>query len=140
MTDVFTTDKRSWIMSRVSGRNTKPEIIVRKIIHRMGYRFRLHERKLPGKPDIVLPKHKKIILIHGCFWHGHHGCKRSKRPESNADFWNKKIDGNITRDEINRTELEKLGWKVLIVWDCQTRDLETLKNILAGFLGCKGDT
>jgi len=106
MTDVFSQEKRSWIMSRVKGRDTKPEILVRSFIFRMGFRFRLHRRDLPGTPDIVLPRHGKVIFVHGCFWHGHKRCPRSKRPTTNENFWNKKLDGNIKRDKRYRRELE----------------------------------
>src|SRR5688572_10508826 len=98
MADVFTPAKRSAIMARVKGQNTKPEILVRKLVHALGYRFRLHQNKLPGKPDLVLARHEKIILVHGCFWHGHAGCSRSAFPRTNIDFWQKKILGNRTRD------------------------------------------
>ncbi len=94
--DAFSREKRSQIMSRVSGKNTKPELIVRSQLHKLGYRFRLHRKDLPGKPDITLPKHKKVIFVHGCFWHGHTDCRRSKRPTSNEKFWNEKLDKNIS--------------------------------------------
>jgi DNA mismatch endonuclease (patch repair protein) len=134
MTDVFTKDKRSWIMSRVKGRDTKPEILVRSFIFRIGFRFRLCRSGLPGKPDIVLPRHNKVIFVHGCFWHGHKGCKRSKRPGSNEKFWNKKLDGNINRDRRHRWELLKLGWKALVIWECETRDPQKLLKKLERFL------
>lgn len=121
-------------MSRVKGRNTKPEILVRSMIFRMGFRFRLHKRDLPGTPDIVLPRHGKIIFVHGCFWHGHSGCLRSKRPENNKSFWDKKIDCNIKRDKLNYLQLRKLGWKVLVVWECETRKVDKLSQKLEGFL------
>ncbi|MBK8541814.1 MAG: DNA mismatch endonuclease Vsr [Ardenticatenia bacterium] len=121
MADVFPQDKRSWIMSRVRSRDTRPERTVRSLVHRMGYRFRLHGRDLPGHPDIVLPRHKKAILVHGCFWHGHEQCPRSKRPATNAAFWAKKLDGNIARDSAYLDELRRLGWGVLVVWECETR-------------------
>jgi DNA mismatch endonuclease (patch repair protein) len=121
-------------MSRVKGRNTGPEKIVRSILHNLGYRFRIHVRKLPGNPDIVLPRHRKIVLVHGCFWHGHKGCNRSKRPSSNVDFWNKKIDKNIGRDKEVKKELELLGWKVLVVWQCRIRNKEILRERLEQFM------
>src|SRR5262245_34234702 len=98
MADRFTAEQRSRNMSRVRGRDTQPEIIVRKLLHRLGYRFRLHRKGLPGKPDIVLPKYRTAIFVHGCFWHGHPGCRRSARPTTNVEFWNRKIDGNVERD------------------------------------------
>jgi DNA mismatch endonuclease (patch repair protein) len=122
MSDVFSKEKRSWIMSRISGSNTKPEIIVRKIIHALGFRFRLHDRNLPGTPDIVLPRHKKVIFVHGCFWHGHKGCKRSTLPTTRSAFWKNKLNGNIVRDEENIKYLRRQGWKVHVVWQCQMRE------------------
>lgn len=121
-------------MSRISGGNTKPEITVRKILHGMGFRFRLHVRNLPGTPDIVLPRHRKIIFVHGCFWHGHQGCLRSKRPSSNAEFWNAKIESNIERDRKNLTALAEAGWKTLVVWGCETKKPELLIEKLKNFL------
>ena len=134
MTDVFSQEKRSWIMSRVKGRDTKPEILVRAFIFRMGFRFRLHRRDLPGTPDIVLPRHGKMIFVHGCFWHEHKRCPRSKRPTTNENFWNKKLDGNIKRDKRYRRELRQMGWKVLIVWECETKNPEKLLRKLERFL------
>lgn len=134
MADVFTPEKRSRIMARVKGSNTRPELLVRSLIHRMGFRFRLHRRDLPGCPDIVLPRHRKVIFIHGCFWHGHEGCHRSARPTSNQDFWEKKLSGNIERDKRNVLELKELGWKVLVVWTCETKETERLIAILSRFL------
>jgi DNA mismatch endonuclease (patch repair protein) len=134
MTDIYSKEKRSWVMSKVSGNNTKPEIIVRRLIHSMGFRYRLHYKKLPGKPDIVFPKKKKVIFVHGCFWHGHEGCKKSKRPTSNSDFWNKKIEQTIIRDNKLIFELKNLGWSVLIIWECQIKDLEKLKHTLFTFI------
>jgi len=134
MPDVFSKEKRSRIMSRVKGRNTKPEILVRSMIHRMGYRFRLHRRDLPGNPDIVLPRHKKVVFVHGCFWHGHKGCKRSARPSSNKAFWKKKLDGNIERDKRKRRELRRLGWEYLIIWQCELRRPDRVRRKLDRFL------
>lgn len=134
MTDVFTKNRRSWIMSRVKGRDTKPEILVRSVVHRMGYRFRVHRLDLPGKPDIVLPRHSKVIFVHGCFWHGHNKCKRAKRPTTNKKFWTKKLDRNVERDKRFRRKLGSMGWKVLVVWECETRKPEKLLRILERFL------
>jgi DNA mismatch endonuclease (patch repair protein) len=134
MTDVFTPEKRSRIMARVKGADTRPEMIVRSMAHRMGFRFRLHVRDLPGRPDLVFPRHKKIIFVHGCFWHGHDGCRRSARPTTNTEFWNRKLSGNVERDKRNREALIEAGWKVLVVWECETRDRERLKAILIDFL------
>lgn len=121
-------------MSRISGGNTKPEIVVRKALHAMGYRFRLHVKTLPGNPDIVLPRHRKIVFVHGCFWHGHEGCTRAKRPMKNREFWNKKIDANGARDAIVLSKLRDQGWDVLVVWQCETRRSETLIRKLTEFM------
>jgi len=134
MTDVFTKSQRSRVMSRIKGRNTKPEIFVRSLIHRMGFRFRLHRRDLPGTPDIVLPRHHKIIFVHGCFWHGHRNCKRATRPTTNVEFWNKKIDKNIERDDHVMDDLQKGGWKVLVVWQCEIINSDELQRKLERFL------
>lgn len=132
--DVFNEEKRSWIMSRVKNKDTKPEIVVRSIVHRLGYRFRKSNSSLPGRPDIVLARHRKVIFVHGCFWHGHKQCKRALRPTTNKKFWNKKLDANIVRDKHNNKELKYLGWKILIVWECQTRDQDKLLPKLESFL------
>jgi DNA mismatch endonuclease (patch repair protein) len=134
MADVFSKDKRSWIMSRVKGRDTKPELIVRSFVHRMGYRFSLHRRDLPGSPDIVLPRLGKVIFVHGCFWHGHQHCGRSKRPATNKGFWDTKLDSNIKRDKRFRRELSRMGWSVLVVWQCETHDPDALFRKLEKFL------
>lgn len=134
MTDVFSPEVRSRVMARVSGKNTKPELIVRKLIHSMGFRFRIHKKTLPGKPDIVLVRHQKIILVHGCFWHGHKDCPRAARPTSNKKFWNNKLDANIQRDKRDRAELRKIGYSVLTLWECQIRNLPRLQRKLATFL------
>jgi len=121
-------------MSRVSGKNTKPELVVRSLLHNMGYRFRLHRNDLPGEPDITLPKHKKIIFVHGCFWHGHIDCPRAKRPATNKIFWREKLDKNIERDKATVYKLKQLGWDVLTVWTCEMNDTDKLKNKLLSFL------
>jgi len=121
-------------MARIGSKGTGPERMVRSMLHRMGYRFRLHPKDLPGKPDITLPKHKKIVFVHGCFWHGHQDCPRAKRPTTNKDFWNNKLDKNITRDKRVLEELSALGWQVLIIWTCQCKHTELLKRKLTAFL------
>jgi len=138
MTDRFDQAKRSEIMSHIKGKDTQPEKLVRRLLHKMGYRFRLHVNSLPGKPDIVLPRHKKVIFVHGCFWHGHKNCKRASRPQSNTNFWNRKIDANIARDRENQRKLQLQGWNSLIIWQCQTKDLAALKNRLAKFINNEG--
>lgn len=115
--DRLTTERRSWNMSRIHGANTVPERCVRSLLHRSGYRFSLHRKDLPGKPDIVLTKYKMVVFVHGCFWHGHE-CPRGRAPKSNADFWNAKIHRNKNRDNAAIAELKSLGWKVRIVWGC----------------------
>jgi len=133
--DVFNEEKRSWIMSRVKNKNTKPEIIIRSIIHRLGYRFRKNSLNLPGRPDIVLARHRKVIFVHGCFWHGHKQCKRASRPTTNTIFWAKKLDANIVRDKHNNKALRALGWKTLTVWECQTKkNQDKLLTKLESFL------
>ncbi len=134
MVDVFSEEKRSWVMSRVKGRDTKPELLVRSMVHRMGYRFRLHRRDLPGCPDIVLPRHKKVIFVHGCFWHSHRNCARAARPASNREFWDDKLDATVERDKRRVRELRRMGWQVLVVWQCELKDSGKLKRKLDRFL------
>lgn len=135
MTDVFTPEKRSWLMSRITGKNTKPEIMVRRMIYSMGYRYRLHVKELPGKPDIVFRSRCKVIFVHGCFWHGHKDCSRSHRPSSNAGFWNDKIKANMQRDEKVIRELKAAGWSVFVVWECQLCRPQEVEIRLLDFLG-----
>lgn len=116
------------------GRDTKPEMLVRSLVHRMGFRFRVHRRDLPGNPDIVLPKYRKVIFIHGCFWHGHPGCPRSKRPTTNQTFWDRKLDGNLERDKRFQEQLLLMGWKVLVIWQCETKLPDSLAMRLERFL------
>lgn len=134
MADVFTKEERSRIMSKVKGRDTKPEKKVRSMLHKLGFRFRINEKKLPGKPDIVLPRHRKVVFVHGCFWHGHKKCKRGSRPTSNVRFWTKKINGNIARDATVRRKLKRAGWKSLVIWTCQIKDEVKLKERLECFM------
>jgi DNA mismatch endonuclease (patch repair protein) len=112
--------RRSWNMSRIRGRNTTPELIVRRLLHRMGYRFRLHGKNLPGRPDIVLKKYKTVIFVHGCFWHRHKGCKNCTTPSNRREWWLKKLNGNAARDRLHLRALRRLGWRALVVWECQT--------------------
>ncbi|MCA9059995.1 MAG: DNA mismatch endonuclease Vsr [Planctomycetaceae bacterium] len=124
MTDVHNPAQRSYNMSCIRGQDTRPEMIVRSLVHQMGFRFRLHRQGLPGRPDLVLPRHRKIIFVHGCFWHLHH-CRFGRViPKTNAEFWSNKRRGNVERDRRNRAALRKLGWSVLTVWECWTRDPE----------------
>jgi DNA mismatch endonuclease (patch repair protein) len=118
-------------MSRIRSENTRPEKVVRSLLHSIGYRFSLHRRDLPGKPDIVLPKYKTVIFVHGCFWHRHQGCKNTTTPKTNAEFWGKKFSENIARDRKKKSNLEDLGWNVVIVWECETeKPPEELASIL----------
>lgn len=132
--DTLNPKQRHRAMAAVKGRDTSPEIIVRRILHRAGFRFRLHRKDLPGKPDIVLPKYQMVILVHGCFWHQHPGCKHSSRPLSHQDYWQSKLDRNILRDQKNISELNALGWKVHIIWECETKDKELLLEKIFCFM------
>lgn len=120
MVDVVDAETRSRMMSGIRGRNTRPEIIVRSLLHRQGFRFRLHVRELPGKPDIVLPKYCAVIFVHGCFWHGH-DCPLYRLPDTRSDFWQNKIDGNRARDHKARAALLATGWRIAVVWECALR-------------------
>lgn len=130
MADRLSKKHRSWNMSRIRSRDTKPEIIVRSVLHRMGYRFRLHRRDLPGSPDIVLPRYKVVVFVHGCFWHRHQGCKYAYTPKSRGEFWQNKFKENVERDKRNRKELEDDGWYVMVVWECETTDPDRLAERL----------
>ncbi len=122
-TDVFSPEKRSAVMRAVKSTDTKPEIAVRKALHALGYRYRLNVKTLPGKPDLVFPKHRAVIFVHGCFWHGH-SCKRGKRvPKTNTAYWTEKIARNKARDKKNTAALKKLGWRVITVWECELKKL-----------------
>ena len=132
--DTVSTEQRSRMMSGVKGKNTGPELAVRRLVHRLGYRFRLHDSRLPGRPDIVLPRHRKIIQVHGCFWHQHHGCPRSKRPKTRKTFWDRKLDDNVCRDRRVKRELEEMGWSVLVLWQCEVEDTDTLLPKTTSFL------
>lgn len=134
MADFLSPAERSERMSRIRGRNTKPEIVVRRLLHAAGLRFRLHARNLIGRPDIVLPRHRSIVFVHGCFWHRHAGCAVATMPKSNTRFWRSKFEANIQRDRRNRAKLRKLGWRVFVVWECQvssrTKSQATVKRIV----------
>lgn len=126
--------RRSENMRRIRSKNTKPELLVRSLTHRLGFRFRLHRADLPGRPDLVFPGLRKVILIHGCFWHQHRNCIDGRLPKSKKAYWLPKLDGNYRRDKRNRAKLARLGWRVLVVWDCQTRDTVRLARRLEQFL------
>jgi len=130
-----TPESRSRIMRAVKGRDTSLEMTIRRLIFSMGYRYRLHRKDLPGKPDLVFPSRRKVLFIHGCFWHGH-DCKRGARvPKTNREYWEKKIARNQARDVKNKAALQSLGWDVLIIWECQIKDEAALKQRLSEFLG-----
>ena len=134
MTDTRTPEQRRRIMQAVGTRNTAPELIVRRTMHRLGYRFRLHRQELPGTPDIVLVSRRLAVFVHGCFWHGH-GCKKGQLPKSRETYWDLKIARNRERDEGNRLALAMLGWKVLTVWECELKNVENLEELLTSSLG-----
>lgn len=136
MPDVHTKEQRSFNMSRIRNRNTRPEMIVRSTAHRLGYRFRLHRKDLPGKPDLVFPAKKKIIFVHGCFFHMHNCRYGQVKPATNTDFWQKKRLSNVERDTRNFSALEEAGWEVLTIWECQTKrsEIENLPKLLNDFL------
>jgi len=134
MADVFEQSERSRIMARIKNRGTKPELIVRQVLLESGIRYRYNYKGLPCKPDFIFPGRKKVIFVHGCFWHRHFGCKRAGVPTSNTAFWEAKLNKNVARDAKNQLLLEELGWKVLIVWQCNLKDKELLKSIIVSFL------
>ena len=143
MPDMFDAKKRSEIMAKVHSTNTTPEIRVRKLLHRMGYRFRLHRRDLPGNPDIVLPKYKTVIFVHGCFWHGCPTCRHAQiRPVANADYWEKKLNRTMERDKNNVVALEQMGWHVMVIWECETKkkNIEKLLKRIGSLLSCEIDS
>ncbi len=125
---------RSWNMSRIKSRDTSPELKVRSVLHSSGYRFRLHRKDLPGKPDIVLPKYRTVIFVHGCFWHRHLDCKYAYTPKSNIEFWEKKFTANIQRDLRSKKLLQEQGWTVIVVWECQVNNQEILGSYLTNSL------
>ena len=133
MADVHSKETRSYNMSKIKGKNTKPEMLVRKFLFANGFRYRLHDKKLPGKPDIVLPKYKTVIFVHGCFWHGHEGCKYFVVPKTRTEWWLNKIHQNIENDKKSNIALQNEGWKVLTIWECDLKSKnidKTLNNLL----------
>ncbi len=131
--DTRTPEQRRRIMQAVKSKDTKPEMIVRRLLHRMGYRYRLHRKDLPGKPDIAFVSRRKAIFVHGCFWHGH-GCSKGRLPKSRLDYWKPKLDENMRRDRMKQEQLRSLGWKVLVVWQCETGDIDALAARLQYFV------
>jgi DNA mismatch endonuclease, patch repair protein len=132
--DTLSAARRSWNMSRVKGRDTTPELLVRRLLCSQGYRYRLHRSDLPGNPDIVFPSRRKVIFVHGCFWHGH-SCPRGRAPSSNREFWVRKIAKNKARDRKNLRALRKLQWEELTLWECELKDFRRLRTRVVDFLG-----
>lgn len=128
--DNLSPERRSWNMSRIRGKDTKPELVVRSMLHRMGLRFRLHRKDLPGKPDIVLPKYRTVIFVHGCFWHRHRNCRFAYTPKTRQEFWQQKFVGTVERDKKKAKQLRRLGWRVMTVWECETRSPDKLEKQL----------
>ena len=131
---MFSPAQRSWIMSQVHSQHTKPELLVRSLVHRLGYRFRLHRKDLPGAPDLVFPARRKVIFVHGCFWHGHTCPRGARLPKANAHYWREKIARNRKRDQQHRRNLRQLGWSVLVLWECQLRNQQQIAARLTRFL------
>lgn len=131
MVDRLTPERRSWLMSRVRGKHTSPEMRVRKAAHKMGLRFRLHRQDLPGKPDLVFPKHKVALFVHGCFWHRHPGCPKASNPKSRTGYWQDKFEANCVRDAEAKEALTKSGWRVETIWECETKGQQRLDEWLS---------
>ena len=138
LVDKLTPEHRSWLMSQVRARNTSPEIRVRKAAHAMGLRFRLHRNDLPGSPDLVLPRHRRVILVHGCFWHRHSGCRKASIPKTRPDYWKAKFHANVERDDRVTEALERLGWEVSTIWECEVSTpkaaVERLSHIFGSYV------
>jgi len=132
--DTVPADKRSEIMRRITSKGTKPEIQVRRLVYCLGFRYRLHKKELPGNPDLVFSKRKKLIFVHGCFWHQHDGCKSSHIPKTRKEYWAPKLARTIRRDKENQAKLRDLGWDILVIWECQVRDIEKLTEKIKTFL------
>jgi len=131
MTDIVSEQQRSYIMSRVSSKDTRPELLVRSFLHRLGFRFRIHSKKLPGRPDLVLTKHQAVVFVHGCFWHRHRGCAKATMPATRVKFWREKFERNVSRDLANQTKLQDLGWRVIVLWECEIATIAARENRLA---------
>lgn len=134
MADTLSPEERSARMALVRNKDTKPEMVARRLVHGMGYRYRLHAKGLPGRPDIVFRKKRKAIFVHGCFWHRHRNCKLARLPKSKLDFWKPKLEGNRSRDLDNQARLRQMGWEVLVIWECETKDVTDLKKKIRLFL------
>lgn len=135
MTDSITTERRSDNMRKIRSKDTKPEMRIRKLLFGLGYRFRLHRKDLPGKPDIVFTGRKRVIFVHGCFWHQHQDCREGRLPGSRQEYWIPKLKNNISRDQKHTVELQKLGWKVLVIWECQVTNIDRTEDMMLKFLG-----
>ena len=140
MTDIFSPEQRSHIMQQIKGKNTKPEMIVRKYLFSKGFRYRVNVRHLPGKPDIALRKYHTAIFIHGCFWHGHEDCKLASHPQTNKEFWEAKIARNKSRDIETREKLKAMGWNTIVVWECQLRKADIRQQVLEGIVQILDET
>ncbi len=132
--DIITSEGRSRLMAKIRGKDTRPEMVVRRLVHGLGYRYRLHRKDLPGSPDLVFPGRRKAIFVHGCFWHRHPGCKLAYMPSTRRNFWKSKFENNIERDRKSVKALEELGWDILLVWECETRNPDSLPEKLTKFL------
>lgn len=130
MSDIMDAATRSRLMSRIRGKNTKPELRVRRYLHAQGLRFKLHDHNLPGKPDLVFPKYRTVVFVHGCFWHRHKGCPSATSPKSRAKFWEEKLEGNVLRDAKNAVKLQEAGWRVLTIWECESASASALASLV----------
>jgi len=130
MADIMSSSARGRLMSRIRGKDTMPELRVRRYLHSRGLRFRLHVKDLPGKPDLVFPRYRTVLFVHGCFWHQHPGCRYAVMPATNAEFWKSKLEGNVLRDHRHAAALESLGWRVLVVWECEVSDSDRLERLV----------
>ncbi len=133
--DIIDKNERSKLMGRIRGKDTKPELAVRRIAHRLGYRFRLHRKDLSGSPDLVFPGRCKVVFVHGCYWHRHQGCRLAYQPKSNVEFWNRKFAGNVARDRQVVVDLTDQGWKTLVIWECEVNDSDFVASRLSAYLG-----
>lgn len=133
--DILSPEARSARMRLIRSKNTNPELAVRRLIHSLGYRYRLHHRKLPGKPDLVFAGRKKAIFVHGCFWHRHEGCRYDRPPKSKLDYWKPKLEGNQQRDRENQAKLREMGWTILVIWECEAEKPDTIVDRIVTFLG-----
>ena len=137
--DIVDTARRSKMMAGIQGRDTVPEMIVRRTAHRLGFRFRLYRKDLPGRPDLVFPRYRVVVLVHGCFWHRHEGCRYAYTPQSRVEFWAEKFRQNVARDRRTEDALRSLGWRVLVIWECETRDDAIVAHRLKRFLRTADD-